>query len=145
MTTDLADADPVAVVYAWLRQHPKVLAALGAPEHLSGIREAPWPHLVVGLGAGGAPDDHELLISEPEVELVVWGHPDGSHSDPALRRLLMTAVAAVVELRTAPYDPVRPVVSRVRATTPPQPQTLVNGQRRWRQGVTLRLRPPQDP
>ncbi len=145
MTRDLADVDPVAVAYAWLRQHPRVLAELGGDStHVSGIREAPWPHLVVSTAPGGAgDDDHRLQITNTSVEVIVWGHPDGSDSPGKLRRIVLVAVAALLELQTRPYELDQPVVNKARALGVPQRQDLVNGQRRWRQTVTLRMRPPQ--
>ena len=53
MAGQVWDADPVAASHTWLRNDPTVLAEFGHEDHVTGIRESPWPHLIVGPGEGG--------------------------------------------------------------------------------------------
>ena len=137
----LETADPVAVVGAWLEQHPRVLAAFGTDEHISGIVEAPWPHLRVTLGQGGDPGDGKWLHS-PEVLLEVYSDPRGQVGQADGWRLAILAQAAAVELELADYTPGDPVVAAVAPTTSPQYTPLTNGQHRWVCGVKVTLHPP---
>lgn len=140
----LVDADAVALTLPWLRSHAKVLSAFGGAEHVSGLREAPWPHLQVTDGVGG---DFGNGIGDPLVEVVdltVWGAPDGSVGEAAMRRLIITACEAMVDLQFAPYTPGQPAVSRVRVTSI-NSQALTNGQRRRIAAVQVTMRPQPAP
>jgi hypothetical protein len=142
MTTpfNLADADPVSVVLAWLQQHQQVADALGGPGRVSGIAEAPWPHLRVTHGPGG---DLRTLTwaTSPEVTLEVYGDPGGWPGQAELRRILLVCAGAVQELVEAPHEPGRPVVSGVQPSGVLAWSPLVDGQPRWLLGLLVTLHP----
>jgi hypothetical protein len=135
------DADAVPVALTWLRGHERVLEAFGGPDHISGVRRAPWPHLRVTPAPGG--DLRDLLYEQAqEVTLEVYGDPDGSVPEPTLRRLTMLAVRALAEMpERRPYDGVTPVVSLVTVSVVPFGQVLANKQVRWSATVNVVLRP----
>ena len=114
MVADLAACDPVAALKAWIEDHPVTVTVLGGPEHVTGIQEAPWPHLVLGDGPGG--DLRGLVATmELEVTMELYGAPDGSPGQAALWR----KAVAVAQLATRLPDehdpgPGEPIVSRVR-------------------------------
>ncbi|MFZ3557214.1 hypothetical protein [Streptomyces sp. BH055] len=139
-TFDLADADPVSAVLAWLHDHPRVAEALGGPGRVSGLSEAPWPHLLVGHGAGG---DLRTLTwaTEPEVTLEVYGDPGGWPGKAELRRIILTCSAAATELPEAPQKPGQPVISGVRPSGTLVWSPLVDGQPRWLLGLLVTLHP----
>ena len=60
---DLTAADPIAVVVAWLKQHPTIAAEFGGDAHVSGLNEAPFPHVEVAAGPGGDLRDLDSLIA----------------------------------------------------------------------------------
>src|SRR4051812_35940944 len=112
---DLSTADPIAVVLGWLRQHPAVLAELGNdPAHVSGVNEAPYPHVRVTSGPGGSDRDLRWLIA-PEVLIEVYGDQAGAPGEAELRRLLYVVLSAVKELQDQPFGPDEPVVSAIRS------------------------------
>ncbi|WP_370419012.1 hypothetical protein AB8O64_11195 [Streptomyces sp. QH1-20] len=138
----VADADPVATVLSWLAEHPKVAMALGGPNRVSGILEAPWPHLRVTAGAGGDLRNLSWAI-EPEVALEIYGDPGGWPGPAALRRALLMCAVATAELTDAPEDPMRPVVSRVRPSGMLIDSPLATGQPRHILGLLVTLRPSE--
>jgi hypothetical protein len=140
---DIADADPVTVVLAWLAEHPKVTAALGGPGRVSGVREAPWPHLRVAPGAGG---DLRALewATEPEVTLEVYGDPSGWPGPHALRQIALVAALAAKELVDQPAAPGQPVVSSVRPSGVLIDSPLADGQPRHIFGLLTTIHPPQE-
>ncbi|MER5301303.1 hypothetical protein ABT039_17775 [Streptomyces lasiicapitis] len=137
---ELANADPVSALLAWLRQHPRVAAALGGPGRASGIAEAPWPHLRVTHGPGG---DMRTLAwaTEPEVTLEVYGDPGGWPGQAELRRIILVCAAAATELPDAPHAPGQPVISGVRPSGTLLWSPLVDGQPRWLLGLLVTLHP----
>ncbi|MFJ8301365.1 hypothetical protein ACIQ9R_36440 [Streptomyces sp. NPDC094447] len=140
----VADADPVAAVLAWLAKHPKVHEALGGPGHVSGIREAPWPHLRVTSGPGG---DMRTLewATEPEVTLEVYGDPGGWPGPAALRRIALVAALAAKELPDATAEPGQPVVTSVRPSGALIDSPLADGQPRHLFGLLVTVHPPLTP
>ncbi|MGC4950901.1 hypothetical protein ACLQ2N_32515 [Streptomyces sp. DT224] len=136
----LADADEVAAVLAWLAEHPKVTAALGGPGHVSGTREAPWPHLRVAAGPGG---DLGTLTwrTEPEVTLELFGDPGGWPGPAALSRLLKLCALAAAELPGAPPVPGQPIISGVRPSGVLLESPLETGQPRWLMGLLVTQHP----
>ncbi|GGW95264.1 hypothetical protein [Streptomyces noursei] len=137
---DLAETDPVSVLLAWLQKHPRVAAALGAPGRVSGIAEAPWPHLRVTHGPSG---DMRTLTwaTEPEVTLEVYGDPGGWPGQAELRRIILVCAAAATELVYAPHAPDQPVISGVRPSGTLIWSPLVDGQPRWLLGLLVTLHP----
>ncbi|AKN68766.1 hypothetical protein QR97_02165 [Streptomyces sp. PBH53] len=137
---ELADADPVSAILAWLQKHPRVTTALGGPGRVSGIAEAPWPHLRVTHGPGG--DLRDLTwATTPEVTLEAYGDPGGWPGQAELRRILLTCAAAATEIAEAPHEPGQPVISGVRPSGTLVWSPLVDGQPRWLLGLLVTLHP----
>ncbi|MFE2157122.1 hypothetical protein ACFW9M_04825 [Streptomyces lydicus] len=139
-TYELAGADPVSVVLAWLQEHPRAAEALGGLGRVSGISEAPWPHLRVTHGPGG---DMRTLTwaTEAEVTLEVYGDPGGWPGQAELRRLILVCAAAATELPDALHTPGQPVISGVRPSGTLLWSPLVDGQPRWLLGLLVTLHP----
>jgi hypothetical protein len=141
MPGQIADADPVSALLPWLQQHPAVLAAFGGGEHISGISEDPWPHLVLSHGQAG---DMRALqwATEPEVTLEVHGDPSGWPGQAELRRLVLTAAQAATELAgQPPIAPGGPIVSRVGPSGTLAWSPFANGQPRIICGLLIAIRP----
>ncbi|MFF9901227.1 hypothetical protein [Streptomyces longispororuber] len=137
---ELADADPVSVLLSWLQQHPKATAALGGPGRVSGIAEAPWPHLRITHGPGG--DLRDLTwATAPEVTLEVYGDPSGWPGQAELRRITMACAAAAKDIVEAPHAPGRPVISGIRPSGTLVWSPLVDGTPRWILGLLVTLHP----
>lgn len=135
------DCDPVPLALEWCRAHPRVLAEIGGPGHISGIREAPFPHLAVSAGTETDVGDMRTSALIGEVNFELWGPPDGTMGPAALRRLAFVIAEAMVEIPEADYVPGAPVVSVVRINRAPSKQDLTNGQRRWSFTAAITMRP----
>lgn len=109
---DLVDADPAAVVIAYLSSHPAVTEALGGPGRISAKNEPPYPHLGVTDTPGGSDLSMQWLIA-PEVTLKLWGDLDGSPGKAALRRIFYTILQAVRDLPDQPTAPGQPVITAI--------------------------------
>lgn len=136
-----ADADPVKVVIDWLKAHP-VASALGGPEHIGPIKEAPWPHLVVSDGVNG---DLRTMRWDAELEVVLdlYGDPTGAPGPAAMRRLMMRAIRAVADMpEEQEHDGTTPVVSFVRPGGREVDEVRGNGQPWLSMSLTLTIRPP---
>lgn len=136
----IADTDPVSVVLSWLREHPRVAEALGGRGRVSGISEAPWPHLRISHGPGGNMRTLTWGI-EPEVTLELYGYPGGWPGQAELRRHILVCAAAASELPDALPSPGQPVVSGVRPSGTLVWSPLVDGQPRWVLGLLVALHP----
>lgn len=137
---ELADADPVSAVLAWLQKHPRVVEALGGPGRVSGIAEAPWPHLRVTHGPGG--DLRDLTwATTPEVTLEAYGDPGGWPGQAELRRIILRCAAAATEMPDAQHVPGQPVISGIRPSGTLLWSPLVDGQPRWLLGLLVALHP----
>jgi hypothetical protein len=146
---DLADADAVAVVIDWLGSHDRLTTALTAldigevdgADHISGIPEAPWPHVVVTEGAGGDLGDLRYW-SIPEVQIEVFDDYEGSTGEAEIIRIAKIAVMAVRELtERVDVPPGEPVVPYVRATSGLFPEPAETGQNRAVVTLALTIRP----
>ncbi|WP_413100913.1 hypothetical protein [Streptomyces sp. Inha503] len=137
---ELADADPVSAILTWLQKHTRVTDALGGPGRVSGISEAPWPHLRVTHGPGG---DMRTLTwaTEPEVTLEAYGDPGGWPGQAELRRIILVCAAAAMELPDTPHTPGQPVISGIRPSGTLLWSPLVGGQPRWLLGLLVTLHP----
>ncbi|WP_328333329.1 hypothetical protein [Streptomyces sp. NBC_00455] len=136
----LADADPVTALLTWLQKHPRVAEALGGPGRVSGIAEAPWPHLRISHGPGG--DLRSLTwATEPEVMLEMYGDPGGWPGQAELRRIILLCATAATELPDAPHTSGQPVISGVRPSGTLLWSPLVDGQPRWLLGLLVTLHP----
>lgn len=139
---DLSDADPVAVVLDWLKDHPDNIALLGGPEHVSGIAEGPWPQVVVSDAPAG--DFRDFIWSaELGVTLEVIGHPNGTPGPAALRRLAVKQAGLVAQLPERDVTATDPVVSKVRSSGVAAWAPLTNGQPRFVLDLLLTIRPPR--
>ncbi|MEU6460339.1 hypothetical protein [Streptomyces sp. NPDC046976] len=136
----LADADPVSALLAWLQQNDQVADALGGPGRVSGIPEAPWPHLVIGHGPGGDLRDMTWATA-PEVTLEVHGDPGGWPGQAELRRILVRCATAALGIVEAPPTPGRPVVSGVKPSGLLVWSPLIDGQPRWLMHLSVTLHP----
>ncbi|MEU2968953.1 hypothetical protein ABZ687_28750 [Streptomyces ardesiacus] len=137
---DLADADPVSVLLPWLQHSAQAADALGGPGRVSGIAEAPWPHLVIGHGPGG--DLRDLRwATEPEVTLEVLGDPGGWPGKAELRRILVRCAQAAQGIVEAPHTPGRPVINGVKPSGLLIWQPYVDGQPRWVMNLAVTLHP----
>lgn len=139
MAGDLSTVDPVAIVVQYLRTHAGVLAAFGAPENISSVVEAPWPHLRVTDGEGG--DMRDLRwTADYEVMFECYGAPLGKTGEVETRRLLMVAIEAVKELEDAD-QPSGPVVARVEPSGVAVRNPQDNGQYKFTFGLHLTIHP----
>ena len=136
----LADADPVSVLLAWLKQSTTAADALGGPDRVSGIEEAPWPHLKVSHGPGGDLRDLNWSIA-PAVTLEALGDPGGWPGQAELRRILLRCAKAAQELAEAPHVPGRPVVRGIKPSGLLIWSPLVDGQPRWLMNLSVTLHP----
>lgn len=137
------DCDPVPLALEWLGSRPRVLEEFGGPEHVSGLREAPFPHLTVAAG-GETTFGRPIDPLDADVAFEVWGDPDGRHGPGLLRRLAVLVCEEMRELLNADHVPGQPVVSQVKITRGPHPENQTNGQRRWTFTVSLRMTPPTE-
>ncbi|MFB8120644.1 hypothetical protein ACFC51_32860 [Streptomyces sp. NPDC055962] len=136
----LAEVDPVSEILAWLQEHPGAADALGGPGRVSGISEAPWPHLSVGHGPGGDLRGLRWAIA-PEVTLEVYGDPGGWPGKAELRRILLRCAKAAQERVEAPHVPGHPVISDVAPSGVLLWSPLVDGQPRWLMNLSVTLHP----
>lgn len=141
-TPQQADADPVAVVLAWLQNHPEAERLLGGPGHVSGVEEAPWPRLIVDGGVGG---DLRTFTwdAEHEVTLTLVGDPTGAPGKAAMWSIALRILRLVADLPDQQeVDEYSPVVSKVRPSGVAVYQPRQNGQPAYNFGVFVTLRPP---
>lgn len=136
----LADADPVSVLLAWLKQSPEAADALGGPGRVSGLVEAPWPHLVIGHGPGGDLGDLRW-VTTPEVTLEAYGDPGGWPGKAELRRILVRCAQAAQSIVEAPHTPGRPVINGVKPSGLLLWSPLVDGHPRWLLNLSVTLHP----
>lgn len=139
---DLADADAVAEVLLHLKGDTALLESFaGTAANVSGIPEAPFPHIVVSPGAGGDPRD--LLAShEPEVLLEWWAPGDGSVGSADLWRLAMRTLTSLKQMPERNQPAGRAVVCGVRVTGGLTRQPLESGQLRWQATINVAVAPP---
>jgi len=144
-------ADPVALALRTLRASERLHEAIGslvAPagsgpdvtEHISGEREAPWPHVRVIPGVGGIAGHPLRGVQSPEVDVDVWDHPDRRLGKKAIRNLAVVAREELIALAFADEDPPGLIVYNVSAPVP-QNQTLANGHVRYFFTATFDVRP----
>lgn len=138
---DLVDADPAAVVIAYLSSHPAVTEALGGPGRISLKNQPPYPHLGVADTPGGSDRDLRWLIS-PEISLTLWGDLDGSPGKAALRRALYTVLQALAELPEQATGPGQPVVTAVESSGAGGWSPEPTGQPRYLSRVRVYMHPP---
>lgn len=145
------DADPVALALHTLRTSERLLEAIGslvapsgsgpaADAHVSGEREAPWPHVRVIPGVGGIAGHPLRGVQSPEVDVDVWDHPDRRLGKKAIRDLAVVAREELVALAFAAEDPPGLLIYGVSAPVP-QNQTLANGHVRYFFTATFDVRP----
>lgn len=136
---DLAAADALPRVVAWLSTHSEVTASLGGSGRVSAVNEPPYPRLRV-LDTGG--DDRGLrwLLAQ-DVQIEAYGDLDGMPGKSELRRILYVALGAVMELPDQPQTVGYPTVTSVRTVQAggwvPEP----SGQPRYLATVRLYVHP----
>ena len=127
---NVEDADSLAEILTWLKDHPEVQAAFGGPEHVTGLVEAPWPHLRVHPTPGIWTGDLRWLIRS-EVTLEAVGHPDGRPGQSELRRLLLLAARCARELVDREVTPTQTVITEIDTSASLTWSPLPGGQPRW--------------
>jgi hypothetical protein len=135
----LAAADPLPQVLAYLQAHPDLTDALGGPGRVSGLMEAPWPHLTVTPGPGG---DMRRALWETvtSISLEAYGDPSGFPGIARVRQLVLLAVAATVEMpELAPPGPA--VICHVKPSGALAYAPLETGQPRWTAGILVTSHP----
>ncbi|MFD4794986.1 hypothetical protein [Streptomyces anulatus] len=137
---NLADADPVSEILAWLQQSAVAAEALGGHGRVSGVAEAPWPHLLIGHGPGGSLRSL-TWATEPEVTLEVYGDPGGWPGKAELRRILLRCAQDAQGIVEAPHVPGRPVINGVRPSGLLIWAPLVDGQPRWLMNLSVTIHP----
>lgn len=135
-----AAADPLPAVLEWLRQHPAITAAFGGPDHVSGVMEAPWPHLCVTPGVSSDLRDLQW-DTVSDVTLDVYGDPAGWPGPAELRRLLLLAARICSEIPPSSGAPELPVISAVAPSGLLAAIPLQNGQQRWTLGLRVTSHP----
>ncbi|MER6830932.1 hypothetical protein ABT352_33400 [Streptosporangium sp. NPDC000563] len=132
--TLLADADPVPLVLAWLREHEALATVLGGPGRVGAYSEPPYPRLRVHEVPGGTVGQRsgELLHAVTScVQLEALGAGADAPGVGALKRIVMVALGAVAELPGQPYVS-GPVITGVRylaGSGGPMPD--IDGRLRW--------------
>lgn len=138
---DLTSADAVAISLAWLRQHTGVLQALGGADHITGLLEAPWPHVVVSPSPGG--DLRGLRWDTvQEVSLDVHDDPAGTLGQAGLWRLAVLCATALTELPDREFAATEPVVCEAEPSGSVIWSPLETGQGRWQVSLSLVVHPP---
>jgi hypothetical protein len=141
MPPSFHDADAVAEVISWLSTHTTATGLLGDPPSLSGIAEAPWPHLVVIEGLNG--DLRNLTWEhEQEVTLELLSSPTTGPGKAALRNQLLQLAAAVMELPDRAVGPTSVVVSNVKPSGGLRFQKLTTGQLSYQLSLLVTVHPP---
>lgn len=140
---DLVDADPVAVVLAYLNSHAAVTEVLGGPDRISDRNEPPYPHLGVTDTSGGSDRDLRWLIA-PEITLTLWGDLDGSPSKAALRRIFYRILQALRDMPGVAAEPGQPVVTHVQSTGAGGWSPEPTGQPRYLGRVQVYMHPPAE-
>ena len=138
--TDLSTVDPVAIVLTALKADSTVVAAFGDASHISGIYEAPWPHLRVTDGASGDMGELRWLIN-PEVRIEVYGDEANLVSEAECRRLLLVAALAVKRLETATSTAGQPTVTGVEVAGVPTNEPLTSGQTKFSLNLLIGCHP----
>lgn len=110
--TDIVDADPAAVVIAYLAAHPGLRELLGDGDRVNGMNEPPYPHVQV-LDTPGGFDGSLRWLYGPEVTIKAFGDFDNTPGKSALRKVLYTALQALRDLPSQPTEPGQPVVTFV--------------------------------
>lgn len=106
---DVEDADPVAVVVAYLNGHPDAQAVLGGAGRVSSRNEPPYPHCKITDPPG---DDRDLRwLTAPLVQLETHGDLDGTPGKAQLRRIHYTLLRVLRDLPDTPQT--GPVVTAV--------------------------------
>lgn len=127
---DIARADPMPRVIAWLNAHPAVTQALGGAGRVSARNAPPYPCLRVTDPPGG--DDRDLLwLMSKLVQVEAYGDLDGSTGKATLHSALYTALGALMELPDQATPAGGPVITAVRSAAAGGWSPLPTGQPRY--------------
>jgi hypothetical protein len=108
---DLAAADPLPRILAWLAAHPVLAGELGGPGRAGALNEPPYPRLRVNHQGG---DDRDLRwLIAPEYQIEALDDLDGTTGRARLHRLTYLALGALAELPDQPVPPGGPVITSV--------------------------------
>lgn len=109
---DLAAADPLPRVLAWLSGHPAVIDVLGGTGRVGGENVPPYPRLLLTDPDG---DDRDLRwLLAPVIQIEALDDLDGSAGKARLRRCLYVALGALKQLPDQEVPPGEPVITEVR-------------------------------
>jgi hypothetical protein len=108
----LSDADPLAIVVAFLNAHPAVIAAHGGTDRVGGTDEPPYPRSIVKDIPGGDARGLRWLYV-PELSLETYADLDGSPGKAALRRIHYETIGALMTLPNQAFGPNDPVVAAI--------------------------------
>lgn len=127
--TDLSTSDAVAETLHHLLNDPDVAAALGGDDRVSGVMEAPWPHVVVSQGGDG---DLGLMRGRlvHEVKLELYGPMDHSIGAAELYRIMLVVLTSVADMSERDHPSGHAVVCRSVIVGGVVDQPLSNGQSR---------------
>lgn len=144
---DLAAADPVARIVAWLRARPKVKIELGlapdadARDYIGDRDLAPYPRLLVSDPPGGTMRNLRWLMA-PAVQLEAIGDLDGRPGKAQLRRILLVALQEVALLPEQPAQPGEAVITNIGGDGSIGGVPKPNGQPRYLATVYPSIHPP---
>lgn len=140
MAADLSDVDPVASALDWLKADEVLVAKFGSAEHISGLYEAPWPHLVVEDGPGGSLGVLRWATIG-EVTLKVFDDPRGKLGAGGCRRLVIAAAMSLTKMTDTTPGEAKAVTCNVVPSGVASPNPQRNGQNCWVLGVLLTQHP----
>lgn len=138
---DLARADPLPAVIAWLDAHPAVAGELGGTGRVAGTNEPPYPRLRLTDPPG---DDRQLRwLMAARLRVEALGDLDGSPGKAALRRVLYVALGALKELPDQPANAGGVVITEVVSSAGGGWSPLASGQPRYLATVSVYAHPPR--
>lgn len=141
----LEDTDPVPLVLAYLSQDERVQALLDGG-HVTGIREAPWPCLVVESGPDAVMSGRGGIVRRG-VSLVLYDSFEEAFGSWAARRVLLAVLQSLTALADSdePQDPTLPVMCGLVTDASVYAMRTVAGQQRYMVDVTAVMTPAETP
>jgi hypothetical protein len=139
---DLSDVDPVGEVIWRFLNAAEVTEILGGPDRVSGLLEAPFPHLRVIPGSTGEMSTMRGRMVH-EVTLELYGPMDGSVGSAALFRMLAKVLRFANRIPDGAHPSGRAVLSRLNIQGGITRQPLTSGQLRYVATLNVTILPPQ--